>query len=124
MHHMAVAFDDELFRRAHRPDLGHAAHIIAPQIQQHQMLGQFLLIRDQIGLIGAVFLGGGAAFAGACNRTNCHLAIAQPHEDFRAGPDHLKSAEVEEEQEGRRVCPAQRAVKREGRQFKALRPAL
>ena len=40
---MAVALDDELLGRAHSADLGDPAHIIAPQIQQHQMLGQLLL---------------------------------------------------------------------------------
>ena len=36
----------------------------------------------------------------------------------------LKAAEIEEEHEGRGVGPPQAAVKRDGRQFKALGPAL
>ena len=48
MHHMAVALDDELLGRAHGANLGHTAHIVAPQIQQHQMFGQLFFIGQQI----------------------------------------------------------------------------
>jgi hypothetical protein len=88
------------------------------------MFGKFFLIGQQIGLQRAVLFRGGPAFAGAGDGAHGDFAIAQAHQNFGAGPDHLKAAEVEEEQEGRGVGAAQAAVQREGRQGKALRPAL
>ena len=51
-------------------------------------------------------------------------AVAQPHQDFRAAADDREAAEIEEEQERRRVDPPQRAIQREGRQREGHREAL
>ena len=88
------------------------------------MFGQFLLVGQQVGLIGAVFLRRRAARAGACDGADRDLAIAHPHQNLGAGADDVKGAEVEEGQEGRRVGAPERAVEREGRQGEIRRPAL
>ena len=88
------------------------------------MLGQFLFVGQKIGLERAILFGSGATGPGACDGTDRHLLAKDAHEDFWAGPDHLKAAEVEIEHEGRRVGAPQAAIEREGRLAKCLRPAL
>ena len=83
MHDMAVAFDDELFGRAHGADLGHAAHVVSAQIQQHQMFGALFGIGQQISLQRLVLFDGGAAFAGAGDGADGDLAVAQADQNFR-----------------------------------------
>jgi hypothetical protein len=100
VHDMAVALDDELFGRADRADLGHAAHIVAAKIKQHQMLGQFLLVGQKVGLKRAVFLGRGAARAGSGNRADRHLAVAQAHQDFGLAPTIWKPPKLKKNMKG------------------------
>jgi len=88
------------------------------------VLGQFFLVRQEIGLERLVFLGRRPAFAGAGDGADGDLAAKHPHEDLGGGPDHLEAAEIEEEHERRGVGAAQGAVEREGRQREGLGPAL
>ena len=97
--------------RAHGADFCHPAHIVAAKIQQHQMFGQFLLVGQQVSLQRAVFFGRGAALAGAGDGADGDFAVAQADQNFGAGADHLKAAEVEEEHEGRGVGAAQSSGK-------------
>src|SRR5215218_4573655 len=75
--------------------------------------------------MAAIVARGSAARARSGYRPNGDLAVAHPHQDFRAGADDLKVGEVEIAQEGRRVDPPQRSVERERWQregsFEALR---
>ena len=121
---MAIAFDDKLLGRAHGAHLCHPAHVVAAQIQQHQMLGQFLLIGQQIKFQRLVFVRRGPAHTGACDGAHGHFAVAQADQNFGRCADDLEAAKVEKEHERRGVGTAQRAIQRKGRQFKALRPAL
>ena len=93
-----------------------AADVVAPEIEQHQVLGPLLRVGQQVGGELAVLRRRRAARPGAGDRADGHLAVAQPHQDLRARADDGEVAEIEEEQEGRGVEPAQRAVEREGRQ--------
>ena len=116
VHDMGVMLDGELFGHLDRADLRDPADIVAAEVQQHQVFGQFLGVAQQVGgqrlVLGCV----AAALAGAGERADGDRFVAQPDEDFRAGPDDGEAAEIEEEQEGRRVQPPQRAVQGEGRQ--------
>ena len=107
-----------------RAEFGDAADIVAAEIEQHQMLGPFLRVGQQFGFQRLVFLVRRAAPAGAGERADGDLAVAQPHQDFRAAADHGEAAEIEEEQERRRVDPPQRAIQRERRQRERHREAL
>ena len=88
------------------------------------MFGAFFRVGQKIGLERFVLFGSCPALAGTGDRADRHFAVAQPDEDFGRGAHHLKTAKVEEEHEGRGVGSPQRAVEREGWQFKALFPAL
>ena len=115
MHDMTVTFDCKTvsdFDAAARRD---PAHIVAPEVEQHQVLGPFLRVGQQrffgspIGLLARAARaragdGANGDFAGAA------LAGADPDEDFRARPHDCEIGQVEEIEEGGRVHPAQRAV--------------
>ena len=88
------------------------------------MLGQFLLIGQQVRLVGAVLVGRGAARAGAGDGADGHLALADADQDLGGCAHDLKAAHVEEEHEGRRVRAPQAAIQREGRQREVDGPAL
>ena len=124
MHDVAVTLDRVAFRDFHRTGLGHAAHVVAAQVEQHEMLGALLGVGQQARLVGAVFVRSRPARAGAGDRPDRHFAIANANQDFRAGPRQRKARQVQEVEEGRGVHPPQRAIEREGRQGKRTGEAL
>ena len=124
VHDVAVALDHEFLGRAHGADPGDAADVVPAKIEEHQVLGQFLLIREEIGFERAVLFRCRAPRAGAGDRADRHLAIEDADEDFRAGADDLKAAEIEVEHEGRGVGAPKAPVECKGRQGEGLRPAL
>ena len=97
-------------------DLGDAADVVAAEVEQHQVLGALLRIGEQLVLERLVLVRGLAARARAGDRADGHVAVAHAHQDLRARAGDREAAEVEEEQERRRVDPAQRAVERERRE--------
>ena len=114
MHHVAEALDDEAFGHLHRTELRHAADVVAAEVEQHQVLGTFLGIGQQFGFQRLIFFVGRAAPPGAGERADGHDAVAQPHQDSGLRADDGEAAEIQEEQEGRRVDPPQRPIQREG----------
>ena len=124
MHHMAVALDKEAAGDFDPAHLGHPAHIIAAQIHQHQMFGPFLGIGHQFLRQLLVFGGGLAARAGAGDRTDGDLAIAQANQDFRAGANNGKARHGEIIKKGRGVQSPERPVKRKRRQGECAAEAL
>ena len=84
VHHMAVAFDGVAVGHADGAGLGHAAHIVAAQIQQHQVFGAFLGIGQQADFVGLVLFRRLAARTGAGDRPDRHFAIAHADQDFGA----------------------------------------
>ena len=124
MHHMAVAFDNEFFGWTHCAYFGDTTHIVAAQIQQHKMFGQFFFIAQQIRLKRAIFFGRCTAGACACNRANGDLAAFDLHQNLWACANDLIRPEIEEEHIGRRVRAPQRAIEGERWMREILRPAL
>ena len=116
MHDVAVALDEELVGDLDRPDLGDAADIVAAEVEQHQVLGAFLGIGEQLLLQRLVFLRGRAAPARAGDRADGDLAVAGLDQDLGARSGDGEGAEIEEEQIRRGVEAPQRAVERERRQ--------
>ncbi len=94
VHDVGVALDRELLVRVDRADLRHPAHIVAAEIEQHQVLGPFLGIGEQLLLQGLVLGRRGAAGPGPRDRANRHLAVADPHHDLGTGADDLEAAPV------------------------------
>ncbi len=113
---MAVIFDLEAFGDLDAADAGDAPGVVAAQIEQHQMFGPLLGICQQLGAQGRVFGLVGPAPARAGQGSDGDALVARPHQDFRAGAHHREAAEIQIEQEGRGVHPAQGAVIGEGRQ--------
>ena len=108
----------------HGADLGHATDVITPQIQQHQVLGQFFFVRQQIGLQCPIFFRGFAPAPCPGDGPDRYLAAKNPNKNLGGGTHHLKPAEIEVEHERRGVGAPQAAIERERRQRKILRPAL
>ncbi len=125
MHDLAVIFEDELVGHLDRADLGDAAHIVAAEIEQHQMFGPLLGIGEKFRGERPILGRRGAAPAGSGDRPDRHLAVAHPDQNFGAGADHREIVEVEIVEERRRVDPPQGTVEGKGRQgefrLKALR---
>src|SRR5262249_15006947 len=76
VHHLAVALDEELVGDRHRADLGDAADIVAPEVEQHEVLGPFLGIGEELGLERLVFVRRGTARARAGDRAHGDDAVA------------------------------------------------
>jgi len=47
--HVRVLLDDHQLRDLHRPELGHSSDVVAPQVDEHDVLGTLLLIGEQLG---------------------------------------------------------------------------
>ena len=121
---MAVEFDAVTVRHADAAGCRDAADIVAAEIEQHQMLGPFLRIRQQIGAIGFVLRRRPAAWARAGDRPDRHLAVAHADEDLGAGADQRKAGQIEMIEEGRGIDPPQRAIELEWRQGEGRGEAL
>ena len=94
VHHMAVALNLHLLTHLHRTVGGDTPYIIAPEIDQHHVLGALFLILKQIGGQALILLSGGAARAGAGNRPHRDVAIFHPHQELRTGADNLLAAKA------------------------------
>ncbi len=99
MHDVGVVLDDELFGDLDTADLGDAADIVAPEIEQHQMLGALLGIAEQFGGKLAILRRRGATPARTGNRTDGDPPVAQPYQDLRTRSHDGETAEIEEEKE-------------------------
>ncbi len=124
VHHLAEALDEELVGHLDRGDARDAAHIVAAEIEQHQVLGTFLGIGQQGHLKRLVFLRGAAARPRAGDRPDGDGALAHPDQDLRARSRYGETAEIEEVEKGRRIDPAERTVERKGRQLERRLEAL
>ena len=107
---MGIAFDRHLLGEAHAADGADPAHVVAAQINQHQMLGQFLGIGQQFRFQRLILLLGGAAPAGAGDGAHRQQPVLQPRQNLRRGADDVEIAQVEKIHVGRGVQPAQRPV--------------
>ena len=111
MHDMAVEFDRIAVGDLDAVRGRHTSDIVAAEVEQHQMFGPFLGIGEQAFPVRLVFGCIFAARTGAGDRPDGDLAIARADQDFRAGTGQRKAGQVEKKQEGRRVDPAQGAIK-------------
>ena len=84
MHHVRIALDKELIGHFYGSDLSHPSHIVASQIQQHQMLGTFFRIAQQLFGEPVVFLRRFSAWPRTRNGTNRDNVIAQTHQNLGA----------------------------------------
>ena len=112
MHDLGIAVDHHVIGDFDRADPGHAAKVIAAEIDQHVMLGKLLLIGKQLVFERLVLLRRFAARTRARNREGGQAAVIQSDERFRRGAhDHI-SVDGEEHHVRRRVGCAEHAVRR------------
>ena len=117
---MRIFFDDELLGDLDAADLGDAADVVAREVDQHHVFGDFLGVGQQFGGELGVQFRRGAARTGAGQRADRDFALAVAagfiaHQDFRRGTDDLHVAEIVVIHVGRRIQRAQRAVQRQRR---------
>ncbi len=73
--------------------LGHPADVVAPQVDEHDVLGPLLGVGEQLlgqrAVLGLVL----AAAAGAGQGADRHHAVLDPHQDLRRAADQAEVAE-------------------------------
>ena len=80
---MGIALHNHLVRQLYRAGFRHPASVVAAQIDQHQMLGDFLGVGQQFRFHGPVFGIGGATLSCAGDRAHGDFVIFHPRQDFR-----------------------------------------
>jgi hypothetical protein len=116
VHDVAVALDHAVRIDAHGAGRGHPAEIVARQIDQHDVLGVLLGIREQIALELEIAVGIGAARPRPCDGAKLRVAAVRLHQRLGRGTDHRDVAELAEEHVRRRIEQAQRPIDLEGRE--------
>ncbi len=112
---MRVAFNHHVLGELYGTRLGDLPNIIAAQVNQHKVFGNFLgVLKELLGERG-IFLRIATAFTRAGDRAHCHLALLQAHQNLRRGTHDLHFAKVHKIQIGRRIHIAQRPVQGERR---------
>ena len=97
MHDMGVSLDDELVGHLDAADSGHAAAVVAAEIEQLQMLCALLFVRQQVALQFQVLRHVGAALAGTGDRPHGDGLVLEAHQNFGRRPNHVEVLEIEEE---------------------------
>ncbi|MNC85698.1 hypothetical protein D3C83_13090 [compost metagenome] len=82
VHHVRIAFDHHLLGHVHGAGLRHAPDIVAPEIDQHDVLGAFLRVGQQLIGEGGVFRRRCAAPPGAGDGAHRDGVAFETHQDF------------------------------------------
>ena len=114
VHDVAVALDGHQLVDRLGAELDHPPHVVAGQVDQHDVLGQLLGVLDQLAGQQAVLLLGGAPRPGAGDGPGGHHAVAQADHGLGRRPDHGHLVEAQEVEVRARVEEAQGAVDVEG----------
>ena len=111
VHDVRVALDAVEQRHVDAADLGDAADVVAREVDEHRVLGQLLLVGEQVALELGVARRVVAARPGPGDRPRRDDAVADPHEQLRRGAQHRAAGpEVDGEQVRRGVDAPQRPV--------------
>ena len=114
MNDMGIFFRVHHLLDPHRTGRGHPAHVVAAQIDEHDVLGALLGIGKQIRDELFVLLIVPAARPRAGNGTHLQAAVFHAHEHFRRRADHRGVAQRQEIHVGRRVDEPQDPVQVKG----------
>ena len=115
MHHVRVAFDHHIVGDLHAAGIGHAANVVAAQVHQHHVFGDFFRVGQQVFGQCLVFFARFAARAGAGDGAHGDGVVLAANQDLRRRTHHVEVVEVVEEHVRRRVQAAQRTVQRQRR---------
>ena len=123
MHHVRVPLDRHERGEPDRAELRHPAHIVPAQVYQHQMLGSFLGIGQQLVGERGILLGRRAARPGSRDRPKGHFAILHPDQDLRRAADDVDIVAVEIVEVGSGVEGAEIAIGEERVRRRQIDPA-
>ena len=87
----------------HATHLADPAGIVAPEINQHQVLGELLRIIQQFLLEREILLGRPAAWAGAGDRPYRDCLVFETHQYLGRRSDHVMVTEIQVIQVRRRI---------------------
>ena len=90
MHHVAVPLDEHQVLHANAAELADAPDIVAAQVDQHDVLGDLLLVGAQIGLHRAVFHLIRAARPRPGDGPILHRPPMHAHQQLRRGADDVR----------------------------------
>ncbi len=82
VHHMAVALERHQLVDVHRAELGHPAHVVAGEVDEHDVLGHLLGVLLQLAGEAAVVVVGATAAAGTGDGAADHRAAEHLHHRF------------------------------------------
>ena len=121
---MRVQLELEALRHLDRARRRYAPHVVAPQVQQHHVLGQLLRIVPQ--LLGEALVLGGRAAARPRPRDRVHVdaTLLDLHQQLRRGPDQRHLAELQQVHVRRGVDHPQRAIELDRVHARLAREAL
>src|SRR4030081_988745 len=112
VHDVTVALDRHLLGHFYAAEFGDAPEIVAPQIDQHDVLGAFLWIGHQLARELFVFRGILSPRSRSGNRANFRDAIAQADVKLRRASDGGEIfSELETKHVRRRIAETNGAIK-------------
>ena len=114
VHHMGVALHIHDLGNLNSARLRHPPDVVSPQIEQHDVLGTFLLVPSEILLQSLVFCS--ISPPGACSRDGMggNHPLLHPYQKLRRGADDIAVVKVEVIHIGRGVDAPQRPIDVEG----------
>ena len=95
MHDVAVALDHHDLVEDLGAEAGHPTYVVTGEIDEHDVLGHFLRVLDQLSFESGVFLWGDASGTGPGDGPRRHRAVAEAHHRLgrRAHDGHLGEAQ-------------------------------
>ena len=111
--HRAVGLDREQVGDLDRADLGHAAEIVAQQIDDHQVLGALLLVHGEPGREARVLARRASARRRALHRPGRHVLALAPEEQLGREREHVELARVDQRAIGDPLLAPERGVERD-----------
>ena len=87
---MRIALDHHAVGDVHSAGLGDTADVVAAEIEQHDVLGDFLGIRRQLARERFVFVAGGAAWTGAGDRPQRDRPAFLAYQDLGRRAHHVE----------------------------------
>ena len=113
VHHVRIALERHVLRHPHRTELADAPEIVAPEVDQHDVLGSLLLVALELLRHAKVFVFVGAARPRAGNRVRLGASPFDADEHLRRRADDREAVHPHEIHVRRRIDVTQGAVDRE-----------
>jgi hypothetical protein len=85
VHYVAVTFDEHQAIDFHASKFGHAAHVVAAEVDEHDVFGALLVIVHHFPFEALILFFGCAAGACAGDRAVLDLAVVDANEEFGGG---------------------------------------